>query len=111
MINITNLNNRKSTLIASAHYESLAPFFHLSVTVCLFLAERPICSLVCVYVRCVYVCEDYTASGPDLVHMLLGNPPPSLPPPVTITSSRLCVLQCTNLTGRSQKLDDLSKTH
>lgn len=85
--------------------------FSISLSLCVYFWLRDLSVRLCVFM-CVYVCEDYTASGPDLVHMLLGNPPPpSLPPPVTITSSRLCVLQCTNLTGRSQKLDDLSKTH
>lgn len=83
--------------------------FSISLSLCVYFWLRDLSVRLCVFM-CVYVCEDYTASGPDLVHMLLGNPP-SLPPPVTITSSRLCVLQCTNLTGRSQKLDDLSKTH
>lgn len=84
--------------------------FSISLSLCVYFWLRDLSVRLCLFM-CVYVCEDYTASGPDLVHMLLGNPPPSLPPPVTITSSRLCVLQCTNLTGRSQKLDDLSKTH
>lgn len=85
--------------------------FSISLSLCVYFWLRDLSVRLCVFM-CVYVCEDYTASGPDLVHMLLGTPPPpSLPPPVTITSSRLCVLQCTNLTGRSQKLDDLSKTH
>lgn len=83
--------------------------FSISLSLCVYFWLRDLSVRLCVFM-CVYVCKDYTASGPDLVHMLLGNPP-SLPPPVTITSSRLCVLQCTNLTGRSQKLDDLSKTH
>lgn len=50
-------------------------FFHLSVTVCLFLAERPICSLVCVYV-CVCMRGLYS------IRARFGPYAPGKPPPL-----------------------------
>lgn len=48
--------------------------FSISLSLCVYFWLRDLSVRLCVFM-CVYVCEDYTASGPDLVHMLLGNPP------------------------------------
>lgn len=85
--------------------------FSISLSLCVYFWLRDLSVRLCVFmcVACMYV-RIIQHQG-QIWSICSWEPPPSLPPPVTITSSRLCVLQCTNLTGRSQKLDDLSKTH